>query len=136
MAVQLSVEQRNARLDVVETTLGASPTLRIRSGAPPASTSAARTGTVLATITLPADWANAASSGSKTLLGTWADSDGADATGTAGHFEILTNPGARVDIQGTVTGTGGGGDMEVSNTSFAAGQPFSVTAFTLNEPNA
>lgn len=135
MAIQLSVEQRNARLDAIETTLGASPTLKIRSGAPPASTSAARSGTVLSTITLPADWMGAAASGSKSLLGTWSDVDGADATGSAGHFEILT-AGSRVDIQGTVTITGGGGDMEVSNTSFAVGQPFSVTAFTLNEPNA
>lgn len=135
MTIQLSPEQRNARLDAVEATLGASPTLKIRSGAPPASTSAARTGTVLSTIVLPADWANAASAGSKTLLGTWSDVDGADAAGTAGHFEFLTS-GGRVDMQGTVTNTGGGGDMEVSNTNFAAGQPFSVTAFTLNEPNS
>jgi hypothetical protein len=135
MALQLSVEQRNARLDVVETTLGASPTLRIRSGAPPATTATARTGTVLATITLPADWANAAASGSKTMLGTWADGNGADATGTAGYFDITTS-GSRVDMQGTVTGPGGGGDMEVSNTSFVLGQPFDITTFTLNEPNA
>jgi hypothetical protein len=135
MTLQLSVEQRNARLDVVETTLGASPTLRIRSGAPPATTATARTGTVLATITLPADWANAAASGSKTMLGTWADGNGADATGTAGYFDITTS-GSRVDMQGTVTGPGGGGDMEVSNTSFVLGQPFDITTFTLNEPNA
>jgi len=33
-------------------------------------------------------------------------------------------------------GTGGGGDMEVQNTSFAAGQNFTVTAFVLTDGNA
>lgn len=135
MTIQLSVEQRNARLDAIEATLGTSPVMRIRSGAPPASTSAARTGTVLATLNLPSDWMAAAASGSKSKSGTWEDLL-ADAAGTAGHFEIFTNGLTRCDMQGTVTATGGGGDMEVNNTSFAANQPFTVTGFTLNEPNA
>lgn len=135
MTVQLSTRVRNARLDVIESTMAASPTLRIRSGAPPANTGAARSGTVLSTIVLPADWAAAAASGQKTLLGTWADVDGADAAGTAGHFEI-EGTGGTIDMQGTVTASGGGGDMEVSNTNFALAQPFSVTSFTMNEPNA
>lgn len=135
MAIQLSVRARNARLDAVETVIGAGPTLRIRAGAPPASTSDARSGTVLSTIALPADWAAAAANGSKAMLGAWSDVDGADAAGVAGHFEI-EGTGGTIDMQGTVTNTGGGGDMEVSNTNFAAGQPFEVTSFTLNEPNS
>jgi hypothetical protein len=39
-------------------------------------------------------------------------------------------------MQGTVTATGGGGDMTVDNTSFATGQAFTVTVFTLNAGNA
>jgi hypothetical protein len=39
-------------------------------------------------------------------------------------------------MQGTVTATGGGGDMQVDNVSFAAGQQFTVTAFTLTDGNA
>jgi len=35
-----------------------------------------------------------------------------------------------------VTVTGGGGDMEVDNTSFASGQQFTVTAFTLTDANS
>lgn len=134
MAIQLSVRARNARLDAIEQTIGAGPTMRIRSGPPPASTTAGRAGTVLATIPLPADWMLAAANGSKGKSGSWQDA-AADAAGTAGHFEIEAAD-ATIDMQGTVTGTGGGGDLEVNNTSFAVGQPFEVTGFTLTEPNS
>jgi hypothetical protein len=76
----------------------------------------------------------AASSGSKALSGTWQDTS-ADSTGTAGHFRIKAS-GGTCHMQGTVTATGGGGDMTVDNTSFASGQQFTVTAFTLTDGNA
>jgi hypothetical protein len=133
MAFQFSTTVRNASLDAIETTIGTAPTLEIRSGAAPANCAAAATGTVLATLALPSDWLAAASAGAKTLLGTWQDTS-ADATGTAGHFRI--NAGATCHIQGTVTATGGGGDMTVDNTSFAVGQQVTVTAFTINAGGA
>ena len=77
---------------------------------------------------------NAASGGTKTMLGSWADA-AADAAGTAAHFRIYASNGTTAHVQGTVTNTGGGGDMTVSNTSFAAGQPFSMTTFTLTAGN-
>lgn len=135
MTKQFSTRVRNAMLDAIETTMGTGPIMRIRSGAPPANTGAARTGSILATINLPSDWMNAASSGSKTLLGSWADANGVDIAGTAGHYEI-EGTGATIDEQGTVTNTGGGGDMTVDNTNMAVGQPFSVTSFTYNAGNA
>lgn len=70
MPFQFSTAARNASLDAIETAIGTSPILRIRSGAAPANCAAARTGTVLATMNLPADWLAAAASGSKGLLGT------------------------------------------------------------------
>lgn len=135
MALQYSVAIRNAQLDAVETTIGASAIMRIRTGAAPANCAAADTGTVLATVTLPADYMNAAANGSKTLLGTWQDAS-ADATGTAGHFRIYDSLGTTCHIQGTVTITGGGGEMTVDNTSFATGQAFTVNSFTLSAGNA
>jgi hypothetical protein len=60
MTVQQSVTVRNAKLDAVETAIGVSPVLKIRTGAPPANCAAADTGTVLATCTLPSDWMAAA----------------------------------------------------------------------------
>lgn len=135
MALQLSVAVRNARLDAFETAIGVSPILRIRTGAVPANCAAARSGTVLASMTLPSDWLAAASGGSKALSGTWQDLT-ADATGTAAHFEIMDSTGTTCHLQGTVTLTGGGGDMTVDNTSIAANQQVTVTGFTLTDGNA
>ena len=135
MPLQFSVAVRNAMLDAFESTTGTSAILRIRTGAAPANCAAADTGTVLAAATLPSDWMSAAASGTKSLLGTWQDAS-ADATGTAAHFRIYDSAGTTCHAQGTVTISGGGGDMTVDNTSFATGQAFSVTSFTLTAGNA
>jgi hypothetical protein len=135
MAVQLSVAVRNARLDAIETAVGVSAVLKIRTGAQPANCAAADSGTVVATLSLPSDWMAAAASGSKDKAGTWQDAS-ADATGTAAHFRLYASDGTTCHAQGTVTATGGGGDMTVDNTSFAAGQSFTVTSFTLTDGNA
>jgi hypothetical protein len=134
MALQYSVAVRNARLDTVESTIGTSPVLQIKSGSAPATCATANSGTILASATLPSDWMAAASGGTKSLSGTWQDTS-ADNTGTAAHFRIFSSTGT-CHIQGTVTATGGGGDMTVDNTSFASGQSFSVTTFTLTAGNA
>lgn len=135
MAIQLSTTVRNARLDAIETAIGTSAVLKIRTGAAPANVATADSGTVLATLTLPSDWMAAASSGSKAKSGTWEDTS-ADATGTAAHFRIYASDGTTAHMQGTVTATGGGGDMTVDNTSFASGQAFSITTFSLTDGNA
>lgn len=135
MAFQLSVAARNALLDAIETATGTSAVLKIRSGSPPATCATADSGTVLATANLPSDWMAAASGGTKALSGTWQDAS-ADAAGTAGHFRIYDTAGTTCHMQGTVTATGGGGDMTVDNVVFAAAQVFNVTSFTLTAPNA
>ena len=135
MTIQFSTTVRNARLDAIETAIGVSAVLKIRTGAAPANVGTADSGTVLATCNLPSDWLAAASSGSKAKSGTWEDAS-ADATGTAAHFRIYASDGTTAHIQGTVTATGGGGDMTVDNTSFASGQAFTVTSFTLTDGNA
>lgn len=135
MAIQLSVAARNARLDQIESTVGLSALLRIRTGAAPANCAAADTGTVLATLALPSDWMAAASAGAKAKLGTWEDTS-ADAAGVAAHFRIYDTPGTTCHLQGTVTITSGGGDMELDNTNIAVGQQVTVTSFTLTDGNA
>ena len=131
MTIQFSTTVRNARLDAIETAIGTSAVLKIRSGSAPANVATADSGTVLATLNLPSDWLAAASGGSKAQSGTWSDSS-ADATGTAAHFRIYASDGTTAHIQGTVTATGGGGDITVDNTSFASGQSFSITGFTIS----
>lgn len=135
MTIQLSVAVRNARLDAIESTIGVSAVMKMFSGAPPANVAAANSGTTIATLNLPSDYLAAASSGTKAKSGTWEDLS-ADNAGTLGHFRIYASDGTTCHMQGTITATGGGGDMEVNNTVVAALQAITVTAFTLNEPNA
>ncbi len=130
MAFQFSTSVRNAVLDAIETAVGTSAVLKIRSGSVPANVGTADAGTVLATLNLPSDWLAGASGGSKALTGTWQDTS-ADATGTAGHFRIYASDGTTAHIQGTITATGGGGDLTLDNTSIASGQQVTVTSFSI-----
>lgn len=134
MAIQLSITVRNARLDAIETTVGTAPLLRIYSGSMPADCATARSGTKLVEITCPSDWMAAASSGAKAKSGTW--SVAAVAAGTAGYFSLQDSGGTTCHMQGTVTATGGGGDMTLDNTSIASSQTVTVTTFTLTDGNA
>lgn len=135
MALQYSVAVRNAKLDAVETAIGTSAVLKIRTGAPPANCATADSGTVLATCNLPSDYLAAAGSATKAKAGTWEDLS-ADAAGTAGHFRLYASDGTTCHAQGTCTATGGGGDMTLDNAVLAAGQQFTVTGFTLTAGNA
>lgn len=134
MAVQLGLAVRTARVTAIRTTIGTSPLLRIYTGAMPADCATAASGTLLAEATLPSTWATE-SNGVLTKSGAWSDS-AANATGTAGYYRIYDSGGTTCGIQGTVTATGGGGDMTVDNTSFATNQVFTVTSFTLTDANA
>jgi|DEB0MinimDraft_3_1074331.scaffolds.fasta_scaffold00032_43 hypothetical protein len=136
MAIQFSTAVRNAMLDAIETSIGTSAVLKIRTGAAPANCGSADTGTVLATINLAADWAAAASGGTKAWSSLPVSDTSADNTGTAAHFRLYASDGTTCGSQGTVTATGGGGDIEVDSTSFTAGQTFQITAWTWTAPNA
>ena len=134
MAIDLSILVRNARLDAIETQIGTAAVLKIRTGAQPAECETADSGTVLATMTLPSDWMSAAASGAKAKLGTWQETS-ADAAGTAGHFRLYATDGTTCGLQGTVTITGGGGDLTLDNTSIAVAQVVTITGFTLTDGN-
>lgn len=135
MAIKMSETVRNARLNAIETAIGTGARLKIRTGSPPTNIADADSGTVLVDMTLESDWMNAASGGSKTKLGTWQDAS-ADNPGTAGHFRIYASDGTTQHMQGTVSGSGGGGDMELDNAVIAAGQTVTITTFTLTDGNA
>jgi hypothetical protein len=57
----------------------------------------------------------------------------ATGTGTAGYFRIYPSAATTTNavVQGTVTATGGGGDMLVTNTSIATGQACNFTSLTV-----
>ena len=129
MAITTNDTLANALLDGIDSVFN-SGTLTIREGTAPGAGNTA-TGTVLATITLPADAFAAASSRTKAKSGTWEDTS-ADATGTAAHFRLV---GGSNILEGTVTATGDGGDMELSSVSIVAGGTVTITAFTLGNTN-
>ncbi len=132
--VQFSTTVRNARADAIETAIGTSAVLKLVTGSQPANCAASDPGTVVATMTLPSDWMSAASSGVKSQLGTWSDSS-ADATGTAAHYRIFESTGTTCHIQGSVTATGGGGNLTLDNTAIVAGQQVDITSFSFTEGN-
>lgn len=133
--LQYSIILRTNKMGTIETTVGAAPLLELRSGGLPANCAAARTGTLLAQAALPSDWLAAAANGAVAKTGTWQVTG--VAAGTIGYFSIL-RPGSpnECDIQGDVTVTGGGGAMEVDNTSIGIGQVVTVNSFTLTAGNS
>lgn len=100
---QYSVPVNNARLDAIETQIGATARLYFFTGAPPANCAAADSGTLLNTggTSLPSDWMAAASAGVKARAGTWTGTF--TGAGTVGHFRIKDSAGSVVGLQGTVT---------------------------------
>jgi hypothetical protein len=132
MPLKLSAAVRNARLDQIESTIGTSPKLQIRTGAPPASITDADSGTLLVELTLPSDWMADASGGSKAKQGTWQAN--AVASGTAGHFRVKNNAGTTTHMQGTVGQNSG--DLSLDNTNIATGQQVTITTFNLTDGNA
>lgn len=136
--MQFSVAVRNGMLDQYEAVIGTAPLLRLYSGAAPANCAAAASGTLLAELTLPSDWAAAASGGAKAKAGTWSGTGdaGAGAGTDIGHYRIYESTGTTCHEQGTVTITGGGGDATIDNTNIAEDQVVTVTTWTKTAGNA
>lgn len=132
MALQYSPTVRNAKLDVIETTISTAPTLALFSGSAPANTGVANSGTLVASMTLPSDWMAAASGGAKAKSGTWQDTS-ADASGTIGYFRIYDS-GGNCHIQGTCANSGA--DMNFDNNVVNSGQQITISSFTLTAGNA
>jgi hypothetical protein len=132
MTQQYSTAHRNSMLDLWDTSLGSSWKLKIRTGAQPANVAAASTGTVLATFT---PTLASASGGTKTMVTGVPISVSAANSGTAAHYELTKSDDTVVE-RGTVTVTGGGGDVTVDNTSITSGQTVQVTGFTKTAPGA
>jgi hypothetical protein len=81
---------------------------------------------------------NAAAAGVKTRLGAWTGRGtlAAGAGTDAGYFRILDSAYTAAHIQGTVTVTGGGGNLTVDNNSIANNQLVDISTFTVTALNA
>lgn len=124
-----------AALNAATALVGASGKIRIYSGTVPTDADAALSGnTVLAEFAGSADFFPDATDGTgkaTTTANAISNDTSADATGTATFFRILTSANAAV-FQGSITATGGGGDITVSTVSIVAGATISITSLVLN----
>lgn len=100
MTVQLSVDVRNDMLDAYETRIGTAPLLQLRTGPAPADCLAVDSGTLIAEIDAPLDWAAAAAAGEKDIQGLWQAAAIAD--GTIAHYRIKDSAGTQCHEQGAV----------------------------------
>ncbi len=117
------------RIDVGAT--NAEGRIRIFTGSKPASVDDVETGTLLAELLMsnPAFGAAADQApNARATAGTITDDSSADNAGTAGYFRVIDRNLNGV-IDGDVTATSGGGDLELNTVVIAAGAIVSVTAF-------
>lgn len=135
MSVKLSATARTAMADAIVTAVGTSAVIKIYTGAQPANVAAAATGTVLAQLTGNASQFGTTASGVLTVSAITQDSS-ADNTGTAGWVRVFKSDGTTAVIDGTVTATGGGGELELTTTSIVTGQPVSISSLSFTMPGA
>lgn len=135
MATRLAPAARNAACDGVVDLLDGGPgagTIKIYTGTQPAAASDAATGSLLATVTLADPAFGAAASGVATMAGTPLSGTGV-AAGTAGWARLADSTGATV-MDGSVTATGGGGQIELATTTISVGVTVSITSGTVTMP--
>jgi len=134
MALSLPTATRNAACDAVVDRAdgGTGPgTVQIRSGTRPATANDAATGTLLATVTLADPAYGTAAAGVATLTDPAAVSGVAD--GAATWFRMFDSTPATV-LDGSVTATGGGGDLTLNTTTISTGVSVDITGGSITMP--
>ncbi len=139
MTTRISTGAAKAANDALVALLN-SGTLEIRTGSQPATVATAASGTLLGTLTLSATAFGAATTASPSVATANAitSDTSADATGTAGWFRAYRSAGngSTATIDGSITATGGGGDMTLDSVSVVAAGTIAVTAWTISMPTA
>lgn len=129
MTVQIGTALRNVLCDAAVDRLDAG-TIKFRTGSPPATPATADSGTLLATCTFGTPAFGAAATGVATANAITPDSS-IDATGTAGHFRILTS-GAVVDWQGTAGEAAE--DVVLNDADLVIGGTLTIISMTITQP--
>lgn len=107
-------------------------TVQIRSGSRPASANSSATGTLLATVTLQDPAYGSPTNGIAALNDPAAVTGVAD--GTASWFRVLDSTGGTC-WDGSVTATGGGGDMTLATTTIGTGLTIDITSGSFTQPS-
>ena len=130
MTVNISTQARNdagdSIVDLIDLgSTNANGVLEIRTGAIPANPQAVVSGTLLATLNFLNPAFGNFSNGTA-FANPIADDSDIDASGIAGWFRIYDRNGAAV-IDGEITVTGGGGDIEFDNIDFVKGGTVAIS---------
>lgn len=111
------------------TTTGGIAAIRYRTGARPAQSATINSaGTLLVTFAIVE--ADMTVSGNTVTIAA-AETASAAAAGDVGHYEAVDS-GDNVLFVGTVTATGGGGDIEIENVTLANGQQVNLNTFSVS----
>ena len=143
MAISLSDSAADKVLETgYDSVFNGGAILELRSGTRPANANAAPTGILIASGTLPADAFAAASGRVKAKQGTWTltgqSGAGSGTNATWYRLKLSSDTGAATNTEdrqdGTVTASGGGGDLTLDNVNVANGQGVTVNSFTISIP--
>lgn len=138
MATRIPNATRTAGVNAVTARLdggAAAGYVQIRTGAQPADANDAASGTLLATITLNDPAFAGATNGVAAADVSPALTAAAVASGNAGWFRGYDSNDATV-IDGSVTATGGGGDMQLNTIALVNAVDVTITSWTITFPAA
>ncbi len=134
MPTRFNTSEKNTLMDLFRTQFFADAprTIKMYTGTQPALGGGSHSDTLLVTLTIQG-WANA-SGGSIVMNAT--DTPTVVANGTVGwcRIEDQVAGGAVTIVDLSVTGIGGGGDLEISNTSLTTSDTVNITSLTINAP--
>ena len=134
MSLQFDVTAQNAVLSALVAAIGASPHIQFYNGALPANCATNPQGVKVVDFALAAVWASGPAGGQLTLSNIPLQAIAA-ASGTVNYFRIVDSIGM-CHMQGTVTGTGGGGDFELDNPNVTQGQTVTIGSWTIVAPGS
>jgi hypothetical protein len=133
MTLRYNSTLRTAQATAIATEAGSGAQIKIYTGTQPASVATAPSGTLLGTLTVSGAFGTA-SAGVLTFSTVTSDSS-ADANGTAGWFRTMKSDGTTGVFDGSVTVTGGGGDMQLNTTTVTLGGTLGITSGTITVGN-
>lgn len=130
MATRLNTALRNILADATASQFN-NGIIEIYTGTQPATANDAPTGTLLATVELSNPAFSSAASGIASKSGSWTAI--AVSTDDAGWFRMKSSDGLVVK-DGSVTATGGGGEIELSNITITTGSVVVINSATITQP--
>ena len=135
MAITINAAAQDLGGDAIVGTLPTG-TLRIYSAASAPANAKGVEGTAIAEGTTSAFGSHSGDAGADMSATTELTGLAAAGSGTdADHFRFLGEGATGTVVQGTVTGTGGGGDLELDNINIAENQAVNVTAYNFTLPD-